>query len=197
MTSRVHPPIVLASTSRYRRELLERLRLPFRCLAPMVDEDTFKQADSDPASVAAALAIAKAESVTRMTPDAIVIGSDQVVDFNGRILGKPGSAFRAIEQLARLSGREHRLITAVAICYSGRTWLHLDETRLNMRTLSPAAIARYVDLDQPLDCAGSYRIESLGISLFDAIDTHDFTAIIGLPLMTVTDLLMQIGIEVP
>lgn len=197
MNPQVTAPLLLASTSRYRRELLERLRIPFRCLAPMVEERGFKTANAEPATVAAALALAKAESLTRIMPEAIIIGSDQVVNCDGRILGKPGSRMKAIEQLARLSGRDHQLITAVAVCHAGRTLLHLDETRMTMRRLSPDAIIRYVDQDRPLDCAGSYRIESLGIALFESIVTDDHTAIVGLPLMTVADMLNQVGLEIP
>jgi septum formation protein len=189
--------IILGSTSRYRRELLERLRLPFECLAPQVDEEPYKNSGASPDSIASVLAIAKAESLAGLRPHAAIIGSDQVVDCDGEVIGKPGSIEAAIEQLERLSGREHRLITAVAVWCGYHTQLHVDSTLLVMRELSRSEIERYVERDQPLDCAGAYKIESLGITLFDAIESSDQTAIVGLPLIATTRMLRQLGRDLP
>ena len=189
--------LILASTSSYRRELLQRLRLTFRCLAPQVDEEPYKISGANPSSIAAVLAVKKAESLSGIAPGAVIIGSDQVVDCDGELLGKPGTTARAIEQLEQLAGREHRLITGVAVWHRFRTQLYVDHTTLVMRRLTRAEIERYVALDQPLDCAGSYKIESLGITLFEAIESTDQTAIVGLPLIAVTTMLRQLGIELP
>lgn len=189
--------IILGSTSRYRRELLSRLRFDFECHAPPVDEEPYKRSGASPVSIASVLAVAKAESLIGLDPDAVIIGSDQVVDLDGEVLGKPGTPAAAIEQLEQLAGREHRLITAVAIWHQYRTQLYVDSTLLVMRELTREEIARYVALDDPCDCAGSYKIESLGISLFDAIESSDQTAIMGLPLIAVTRLLRAAGIDLP
>ena len=189
--------IVLASTSKYRRELLERTGLAFRCLAPTVDEAEFQQQDLDPATVASLLAIAKAESLIGLAPDAAIIGSDQVVDLDGELLGKPGSAEGAITQLQKMAGREHRLITAVAVWHEYRTRLHIEITKLQMRRLFRHEIERYVAFDSPIDCAGSYKIESQGISLFERIETQDHTSIIGLPMLETIAMLRNCGVQIP
>ncbi|MFT3924838.1 MAG: Maf family protein [Myxococcales bacterium] len=190
--------LILASTSRYRHELLGRLGLPFRACAPDCDEDSFKGRGHAPQQLAELLARKKAESVARLEPDSFVIGSDQVVDLDGEILGKPGSVAAAERQLARLQGREHRLITAVALCGPGpRVAFHTDITRLRMRDLGDESIRRYVAHDQPLDCAGSYKIESLGIALFEHIECADYNAIAGLPLLALAGLLRAAGFSVP
>ena len=187
--------LVLASTSRYRAALLERLQIPFQSVAPDVNEAEVKDALGDPLEIAEQLAAAKAVSVAERFPDAIVIGSDQVATIDGRILDKPGGVEGAIEQLGFLSGRAHELITAVCVVrrIDGEVRTHVDRTRLTMRPLSRGEIARYVALDVPLDCAGSYKIESAGIALFERIATEDFTAITGLPLMAVVRILREFG----
>ncbi len=189
--------IVLASTSKYRRELLERLGLRFRCLAPAVDESELQEQDLDPATIASLLAIAKAESLIGLAPDAAIIGSDQVVDLDGQLLGKPGSHEAAVEQLQRMAGREHRLITAVAVWHQYRTRLHIEVTKLQMRPLFRHEIERYVAFDKPFDCAGSYKIESQGIALFEQIETQDHTAIIGLPMLETVAMLRCCGAQIP
>ncbi|MBI1314727.1 septum formation protein Maf [bacterium] len=189
--------IVLASTSKYRRELLERTGLTFRSLAPSVDESGFQQQELEPATIASLLAIAKAESLIGLAPDAAIIGSDQVVDLDGELLGKPGSVEGAIAQLQKMAGREHRLITAVAVWHQYRTRLHIEITKLRMRPLFRHEIERYVAFDNPIDCAGSYKIESQGIALFEQIDTQDYTSIIGLPLLELVAMLRNCGIQIP
>lgn len=191
------PDLILASTSPYRRILLERLGLPFRCLRPTCDEEALKEPPRPPRQLAADLADAKAASIAVEQPQAVVIGSDQLACIDEAILGKPGSVEAAVAQLAQLSGRCHSLITAVTIRCGERVQRHLDETQLTMHALDEAALRRYVDRDQPLDCAGAYKIEAGGIALFSAIDSRDHSAITGLPLIAVADLLRQHGFVIP
>lgn len=192
------PPLILASTSVYRRELLQRLQLPFTSVAPDVDEGEWKQRGLLPHQLAVELATAKAAAVgARSVSGAVVIGSDQVCVLGEQILGKPGDRSRAIEQLGRLSGQSHQLLTAICIWQSGRMWSHIDVTNLSMRRLTSAEIERYVDADQPWDCAGSYKLEQLGVTLFTAIQSADQTAIIGLPLIALAELLRPLGYELP
>lgn len=192
-----HPaPLVLASTSRYRAQLLERLRLPFETARPEVDETP--HAAEPPATLALRLATAKADAVARLRPQAVVIGSDQVASCDGRLLGKPGSRDAAIAQLQGMSGREVMFLTAVAVsCPGAAAGQALDTTLVRFRPLSDDAIARYVDAEQPWDCAGSFRCEGLGIALFDAIESHDPTALVGLPLIATARLLRAAGFVLP
>lgn len=193
------PDLILASTSPYRRELLERLGVPFRCVSPGVDEDVVKQQVPDPTALALQLAIAKARAVANQYPNAVVIGSDQLATFDNHILGKPGLHERAIEQLEQLRGRTHELLTAVCITRlcDNRQLTHLDRTSLTMRPLNRFELERYVTLDKPTDCAGAYKIEASGIALFEKIETADFTAITGLPLIAVVTMCRDFGIAVP
>jgi septum formation protein len=191
--------LILASTSPYRRALLERLGVPFRGVAPRVDEEALKAQGTDetPEALAARLALAKADSVRDAFPEATVVGSDQLVALDGDVLGKPGTADRAVDQLRRLSGRSHRLITAMAVLDRGRLVTHTDVTTLHMRPLTRAELARVVAADNPLDCAGGYKLEARGITLFERIDSADHTAIVGLPLIALTTILRDLGHEVP
>jgi septum formation protein len=195
------PDLVLASTSRYRRQLLERLGVPFRALAPACDEEALKDPRLTPRALAESLALAKARSLEAGLPGAAIIGSDQVaaVEEAGgwSMLGKPGSAARAGDQLMRLSGREHVLITAMVLLHDGHVHAHTDVTTLAMRPLDRAAIDRYVAADQPLDCAGSYKLEARGVALFARIASADHTAITGLPLIALTRILAGIGFVIP
>jgi septum formation protein len=192
------PALVLASTSVYRRELVGRLGVPCTSVAPSCDEEALKDDRLAPAELALHLAREKARSVAAQWPDAHVLGSDQLVEVEGDILGKPGSAERALEQLTRLSGRAHRLITAYALmCPGGAVVEHVDVHVLHMRSLTRDELARYVSADQPLDCAGSYKIEARGITLVERIIGADFTAIMGLPLVALTTTLRAQGFVVP
>jgi septum formation protein len=193
------PDLILASTSRYRHELLARLRVPFRALAPPVDEAAVHdQYAADRAEeLAVHLAAAKARSVADREANAVVLGSDQVCVCDGHVLHKPGSVAKAQEQLAMLAGRTHQLVTAVCVVQGDRILTGKDVTRLTMRSLAADEIARYVEHDQPLDCAGSYKLESLGISLFETIHSDDHTAITGLPLLLVSRYLRELGFAVP
>jgi septum formation protein len=191
------PEIVLASTSVYRRALLERIAVPFRCRAPEFDESTWNAADFPPKVLAEKLAYAKAASLVAGEPSAAIIGCDQLVSFEGTVLGKPGTIERAVEQLSSLAGKTHELITAMVVIHETRVHRHTDVSRLRMRPLSRASIERYLRADRPLDCAGSYKLESRGIVLFDRIETEDHTAITGLPLVALLSILTEIGFEIP
>ena len=189
------PSLVLASTSRYRRELLERLRLPFTVRAPDVDEAP--RAGEAPAALAHRLALAKAEAVAALEPQAVVIGSDQVAELDGEPIGKPGNHERAVAQLRRMRGRSVVFHTAVAVVCeaSGFAGSALVPVTVRFRDLSDAEIEHYLRTEQPYDCAGSAKCETLGIALLDAIDSDDPTALVGLPLIRTCALLRQAGID--
>jgi len=190
------PDLILASTSPYRRELLERLRLPFTVHAP--DTDETPQPGELPAALACRLALAKAHAVAQQHPAAVVIGSDQVADLDGTPIGKPGTHARAVAQLRLMSGRTVVFQTAVAVvCIaSGFAEQALAAVRVQFRDLSDAEIERYLQAEKPYDCAGSAKSEGLGISLLTAIESDDPTALIGLPLMRTCALLRRAGIDV-
>lgn len=192
------PRLILASTSPYRRELLARLGVPFETLPPRCDEEALKLAGEAPQELALRLAREKALSIASTEPHAFVIGSDQLLDLDGRVLGKPGTVQQAVAQLLALSGRRHRLLTALALaCPSGELLTHLDVHELTMHPLDRAAAERYVAADEPLDCAGSYKIEAAGIRLFEQLAGEDFTAITGLPLIALGRLLRARGFAIP
>lgn len=189
-------PLLLASTSRYRRELLERLRLPFHVARPEVDETVLD--GESPLALAQRLAHAKAAAVAKQHPEAWVIGSDQVAELDGEAIGKPGHRDGALAQLGVMSGREVRFHTALCLMRQadGRHEA-VDLTRVRFRSLAPTEIERYVDLEQPFDCAGSFKSEGLGITLFEAIESRDPTALIGLPLIALSGLLREAGFALP
>ena len=187
--------LILASTSRYRRELLGRLRLPFQVARPEVDE-TPGVGESPPA-LARRLARAKAEAIAAQFPDVWVIGSDQVAALGSQPLGKPGTRDRAIAQLGAMSGREIQFHTAIALIRGNTVLEAMDTTRVLFRNLQAEEIERYVDAEQPLDCAGSFKSEGLGITLFDAIESNDPTALVGLPLIALSRLLREAGFTLP
>ena len=189
------PALILASTSRYRRELLERLRLPFEVHAPAVDETAL--AGEAPAALAQRLALAKARAVALAHPDAIVIGSDQVADLDGTPIGKPGTHERAVAQLRSMRGRSVVFQTAVAVVrastgYAGHA---LASVTVRFRDLADADIEHYLRTEQPYDCAGSAKCETLGIALLDAIESDDPTALVGLPLIRTCALLREAGLD--
>lgn len=190
------PELIVATTSVYRLALLDRLGLGYRAVAHRVDERTAEPSGT-PEHVAATLARAKAESLAAAYPQALILGSDQVVALDDELLHKPGDAARAVAQLVRLAGRTHRIVTAVALRHpDGRFDTHVDVHTMRMRRLPEAALVAYVAADQPLDCAGSYKIEGLGIALFEAAAGEDYTGIIGLPLTAVVTLLERAGVHV-
>lgn len=189
------PRLILGSTSRYRRELLTRLRLPFEVEAPGVDETP--RPGEAPAALAQRLALEKARAVAARHPQDVVIGSDQVADLAGQPLGKPGDHTRAVEQLQRMSGQRVVFQTALAVVRqdTGFEAVDLAAVIVTFRTLSDAEIETYLRLDEPYDCAGSARSESLGVALLSAIDSDDPTALVGLPLIRTCALLRAAGLD--
>ena len=192
------PQLVLASESRFRRAQLDCLQIAYTACAHACDERAEQPADASPDEVARHLAVAKATSIAGQFPGAHILGSDQVVDIDGEIIGKPGTVDAALEQLARLHGREHRLVTAVALRLpDGTIEQEIDVHRMRMRALDEQERRRYVDAERPLDSCGSYIIEGRGIALFEAIEGTDFTAIVGLPMIAVVTMLRRAGFAVP
>ena len=187
--------LILGSTSRYRRELLERLRIPFQVVAPDVDETPLPQ--ESPIDLAERLALAKAKAVAAQFPQAVVIGSDQVADLNGQSLGKPGTHDKAVAQLRMMRGQTVVFQTAVAVvCLeTGFEQLSLAAVRVKFRDLTDEEIENYLLIEQPYDCAGSAKSEGLGIALLDSIDSDDPTALIGLPLIRTCQMLRAAGVE--
>ena len=188
--------VVLASTSKYRRGLLERLGIPFECADPRVGEASL--AGEAPATTALRLAEAKARAVASQFPGALIIGSDQVASCDGERLDKPGNHANAARQLARLSARTASFDTAVAVLDASSAKLHarVVPCSVTFRPLTPALIERYLRLEQPYDCAGSAKAEGLGIALIARIETDDPTSLIGLPLIALTELLGRAGLDV-
>jgi septum formation protein len=188
-------PVILASTSRYRRELLGRLRLPFDVQPPEVDETPLH--GESPRALAERLALEKAKAVARRFPEAVVIGSDQVADLAGEPLGKPGDHASATAQLQRMRGQTLVFQTAVAVVCQASSFSQreLAPVRVVFRNYSDAAIESYLLAEQPYDCAGSAKSEGLGIALLDAIDSDDPTALVGLPLIRTANMLRAAGVD--
>ncbi|MBP6616999.1 MAG: septum formation inhibitor Maf [Burkholderiaceae bacterium] len=188
--------LVLGSTSRYRRELMQRLCIPFDVAAPDVDETP--QDGESPHDLACRLALAKARAVAALHPDAVVIGSDQVADLDGEPLGKPGTHERAVAQLRRMRGRTVVFQTAVAVvCQdTGFAQTDLAAVRVVFRNLSDAEIETYLRTEQPYDCAGSAKSEGLGIALLESINNDDPTALVGLPLIRTCRMLRAAGLPI-
>lgn len=191
------PPIILASTSRWRRELLERLHLPFTTVAPDCDETSLP--DEAPDALVERLARAKAASVAAGNHDVLVIGSDQVAALGSRILTKPGTHERAREQLTACSG--HEVIFHTGLCLhdtrNGKVTVERVDYRVGFRTLAADEIDRYLEREAPYDCAGSIRSEGYAVTLFDRMEGPDPTALIGLPLIRLSALLRQAGVSLP
>jgi len=188
-------PLILASTSRYRRELLNRLHLPFDVQPPEVDETALP--GETPRELAERLALEKARAVAARFPEAVVIGSDQVADLAGEALGKPGDHARATAQLRKMRGQTLIFQTAVAVVCQATGFVERDlaPVRVVFRDLDDAAIERYLRAEQPYDCAGSAKSEGLGIALLSAIDSDDPTALVGLPLIRTCRMLRSAGVE--
>ncbi|MGH8308142.1 MAG: Maf family protein [Gammaproteobacteria bacterium] len=189
--------IILASTSPYRRALLERLRQDFIHEAPQVDETP--RSGETPQTLVRRLARAKAQAVAARHPDSIVIGSDQVAALDGVILGKPGSHERAVEQLTALSGHDAIFFTGLCVfdTHTQQYQEHMDQTRVRFRTLNTHGIERYLQTEQPYNCAGSFKSEGLGISLLESIESQDPTALIGLPLIALCRFLREASVVLP
>ncbi|MCQ3830383.1 septum formation inhibitor Maf [Microbulbifer elongatus] len=187
--------LILASSSPYRRQLLEKLRIPFECQAPRIDEQPLP---GEPASeLASRLATEKALALANDHPDALIIGSDQVAECNGTLLGKPGNTENAIDQLSRSAGQTVNFHTGLCLADardgSHHTLCELFSVRF--RPLSASEIRRYVELEKPLDCAGSFKSEGLGIALFEKMEGSDPNSLVGLPLIRLIDLLKQYDIS--
>jgi septum formation protein len=199
MSAAVLPPIVLASSSRYRAELLGRILPRFTQIAAEVDETALP--GETPSATAVRLATNKARAVAELNPGSLVIGSDQVAELEGLALGKPGTIERAQAQLAACSGKAVEFHTALCLADARGSDLvmhtALDLTRVVFRSLDTGEIARYLARDEPLDCAGSFKIERLGVALFDQVESHDPSALIGLPLIRLCGLLRDAGLLIP
>ena len=191
------PPLILASTSPYRRELLARLRLAFEAMPPGVPEERID--GESPADQALRLALAKAQAIAGRHPGALVLGADQVAAAGEQVLGKPGDAVRCRAQLASLSGKTARFYTACAVLGvgAGVRLAHVDTTTVVFRSLTADEIERYVAREQPYDCAGGFKVEALGVALFECIESQDPTALIGLPLIWLAGALRGAGYHLP
>lgn len=187
--------LILASSSPFRRALLERLKLPFETEAPELDET--RQPDETPEAMVRRLSQAKSACIAARHPDALVIGSDQTAALDDKLLGKPGGHAEATAQLTLCSGRDVRFYTGLCVLRHGREYTHLDTTQVRFRTLSPDEIERYLRAEQPYASAGSFKAEALGISLFESIQSEDPTALVGLPLIALCRLLRQSGLAIP
>ena len=189
--------IILASSSSSRRKELDRLNFEFSVIPPEVDEDSIKNTETDHLQISRKLALLKARNVSLLHPQAIVIGGDTVASFNRKLLSKPITMEKSFEQLRMLAGQEHSLFTSLVIIAKGEEYIHSVTAIMKMRDLSDEQIHRYVEIDQPLHSCGSYKLDALGISLFESIDCEDYTAIIGIPLIWTAGILTQIGVSVP
>ncbi len=189
--------IILASKSPYRKQLLQRLGIEFETQNSNYDEGPLKKSISDPVELTQRLAIEKAKIIAKDNKDSIIIGSDQVAHINGEILGKTGSYDASVEQLMKLQGKTHELITSYVIIYAGKEVIRTNTTTLIMRKLNVEQVKKYLSIDNPIDCAGSYKLELNGISLFSEIKTTDHTAIIGLPLIQLATDLIDLGLSIP
>ncbi len=188
-------PLILASTSPYRRALLERFGIPFEVVRPAASEDSLPR--EMPRDRALRLSAAKAKAVAIHRPDAVVIGSDQVASLGSRVLDKPGDAANCRAQLAMLSAQTARFHTGCAVISNGERLIHLDTTTVTFRPLTPQEIDRYIERETPFDCAGGFKVEALGITLFDGIESRDPTALVGLPLIWLASALRSVGYTIP
>jgi septum formation protein len=190
-------PLILASTSRYRKALMEKLALPFECAAPEVDESPLP--DESAEALVARLALAKASAIADQFDQGLIIGSDQVCVCDGQILGKPGTVEKAVAQLMTAQGRSVTFYTGLCVldAASGRTEQLVEPFTVHFRTLDEAALRRYVEAELPLDCAGSFKCEGMGIVLFKGLEGRDPNALIGLPLIGLIELLARHGLVLP
>jgi septum formation protein len=189
------PVILLASSSIYRRQLMDQLNIEYIHATPKVDETTLKRnASVSVEDLPLYLAEKKAESLLSQNPDGITIGCDQMAILQGKPLDKPGTRANAIAQLLSLQGQTHQLITGLAVHKGGRWERAVSITRLTMKSLTEAQVRHYVDVENPIDCAGSYKIEKLGIVLFKDIHTEDPSSIVGLPLISLSQILEKFGV---
>lgn len=193
--------LILASTSPYRKQLLEKMGISFDCVKPDLNEEQLKESllkqNHSPVQIAESLSKAKCKAAFKQinNDNSVIIAGDQLVAFDNTVLGKPHTSEKAIAQLQQLNGQKHQLITAVSLFIRGKVIHKNHITHLHMKNLSENEIKNYVLKDKPLDCAGSYKIEEHGITLFEAIDCDDFTAIQGLPMIWLSNCLKENGYE--
>lgn len=188
--------LILASSSKYRNQLLQRLQIPFNSQSPAIDETPLL--GESPQDLVMRLSVEKAQAVAAGYPEAIVIGSDQVAVLGHHILGKPLTVAKAREQLQSFSDKRVEFFTGLCVLVpNGPVLSHVDQTVVRFRSLQPEEIQRYVDMEQPLDCAGGFKVESLGLSLFKAVESKDPSALMGLPLIALSGFLRQAGLKVP
>ena len=189
--------LILASSSKYRKLLLQRFGLPFDCYSPEIDET--ERADESPSDLVSRLALKKAQAISESYPQSVVIGSDQLAVFDRKVIGKPGSYQAALEQLMSFSGQVVEFLTAVSVVcvQSGFTEQHTDRTQVCFRDLQNEEVERYLLKEKPFDCAGAFKAESLGIVLFERIASEDPTALIGLPLIRTAAMLRRAGLQLP
>jgi len=198
MTKEKLMKLVLASTSKYRKELLEKLNVEFTCIDPKLDESEFKKLNYEPTQLVEVLAKEKALAARVFSKNGLILGGDQVAELGGLILGKPGYKENAVKQLRLMQGKTHRLLTSFCLLKeNGEFVINTDVTELKMKNLSDEQIDWYLEKDIPYDCAGSYKLESFGISLFEKINSEDQTAIMGLPLLKLSEELNRLGIVNP
>lgn len=190
-------PLILASTSPYRKAQLESLLLPFECVPAKINEEKEKLLLKDLPPEKIAMSLAQLKAVSLKDDKLVVIGADQLVDFQGQVLGKPGNYDQAFQQLSKMQGRYHLLLTAVCVVAEGKTQLWCSRAKIRMKRLNDQQIKKYLLIDQPYDCAGSYKIEKHGLSIIEDIKTEDFTAIQGLPLIQLSKVLQDLGYEIP
>ncbi len=189
--------IILASQSPYRKMQLQNFGLRFRAMQPNFDEETLKTKIKNPLLLAKTLAAKKAESLQEKYPDAVIIGGDQLVALGTHILGKPGTRQNAIQQLQKMSGRTHQLITALSVCHKGKTYTDVVVAKVKMRRLSRDEIIAYIYRDQPLDSAGSYKFEKSGFSLVEKMTVTDPSSLIGIPLISLMKILTRLKEPIP
>ncbi|MBH9342671.1 septum formation inhibitor Maf [Pseudomonas aeruginosa] len=191
------PSLILASSSPYRRELLTRLRLPFECASPDIDESHRPGESAE--QLVRRLSASKAEALAGRYPQHLIIGSDQVAVLDDNILGKPHTVERAVQQLLDASGRSVTFLTGLALLDSRNRHMQVDciPFTVHFRQLDEARIRRYVEAERPLDCAGSFKAEGLGVSLFRATEGEDSSSLVGLPLIRLGDMLLAEGVEIP
>jgi septum formation protein len=189
--------IILASTSRYRIEQLKQFGLDFTSIAPAMDEDSFKNQKMTPKNLSRFLALKKAESLMSAHPNDIIIGADQLVNLKGQILGKPKTRENALKMLTAMSGKTHELITSLCVLAHGKKHMATVTAKIKMRSLKKDEVLRYISLDNPLDCAGSYKLEMSGLSLVKSLRVSDPSSLTGLPLLSLMKLLLKIGEPLP
>ncbi|MGI4992879.1 Maf family protein [Halobacteriovorax sp. GFR7] len=188
--------LILGSSSQFRQAQLKQLGLEFTCISPNIDEESIKTQGLTPLEVSRELSLQKAQEVLKTNQDAIIIGGDQVLNFNGEIFNKPETPENAFNHLKRLQGKTHELITSIAVISKDKQVIETVVSKMTMKELSDEQIKRYIEIDEPLWSCGAYKLETLGIALFDTVECPDHSSIIGLPLISLSKILEEFGIQV-